>query len=189
MRDYQLLALISGLLLVEPNIVLADQEAEADSPHNVALTAGKLAGEVNVLWPFFPGGIAEFKALVPIRSRGEALIGLNSDFKQRKRFDKGRVRIFGLKIGYRQYLWRGLHAEAALNFAWRREHNRPTTGRRHHNFVISSWGMVGYQIDLGSHFYANGRGGVGHISYRSSDWPNQEKGIFGVGDVNFGVYF
>src|SRR5712692_1583162 len=48
-----------------------------------------LAGEVNVLWPFFPGGINELRLLVPVvrsdraSGRGEAVLGLYSDFASR----------------------------------------------------------------------------------------------------------
>ena len=149
--------------------------------------------ETNVLWPFFPGGISELKLLVPVvgdkQHRGEVLVGAHSDFMQRQRLDKGKVNILAIKLGYRQYLWRGFHAEASANLGWRMEHERPSTGDNHDDLVVSVWGLVGYQLDVGQRMFVNSRGGLGHIAYRSSRWPNQRTGVFPVGDINLGVYF
>lgn len=152
-----------------------------------------VSAETNILWPFYPGGIAEFKVLVPVvgvgSQRGELLTGLHSDFMQRQRLDKGKVNILALKFGYRQYLWRGLHAELSANLGWRSEHQRPSTGESHDDFVISTWGLAGYQLALTNRFYVNTRAGVGYIAYRSTGWPGQRDGVFFASDLNLGVHF
>ncbi len=175
--------LVTSLLILAPKVILAETEPAADN-------AGRaLALETNVMWPFFPGGIAEFKVVVPTVARGQVLIGAHSDFKQKKRFDKGRINVKAIKLGYRQYLWENLHVETSANIGLRHEHKRPSTGENHNNMVISTWLFAGYQVDLGEYIYANARGGLGLIAYRSATWPGQEEGAFGAGDINLGVYF
>src|SRR5262245_12072949 len=73
------------------------------------------AFEVNVLWPFFPGGLTDFKLLAPMFRadqedfRGEAVIGLHSDFGWRviRETNYGQVAILAAKVGYRQFFVSG----------------------------------------------------------------------------------
>ncbi len=148
-----------------------------------------MAAELNVLWPFFPGGYTDVRVLVPTTARGQAVIGVYADYNQSRRLDKGKVNINALRVGYRQYLWKDLHLEVTANLGRRYEHERPSTGENHTDFVILAWALAGYQLNLGDHMYVNARGGIGNLPYASDTWPGKTEGIFGAGDINIGVYF
>jgi hypothetical protein len=153
--------------------------------------AGGAAAETNVLWPFFPGGISELKLLLPAAHRGDALVGLWSDFANRKPARDetyGKVSTLAIKLGYRQHLWRGLHLEAAATIGWRHEAMRPNDDPVIDDFVMRAWPFLGWQHDLSPRWYVNARGGVGIHLYRSSRSEKERKLVPG-GDLNVGVRF
>jgi hypothetical protein len=156
------------------------------------------AFEVNVLWPFFPGGVSELKLLVPVVRpaerdwRGELVLGLHSDFATRivRPSDKyGRVAILAAKIGYRQFLVSGLHLEAAVNAGWRHEEDNVYDGTTIDGFSARLWIMAGYQCDLGQRAYVNIRGGVGPHLFRTGPFASKERKLTGGGDINLGFRF
>lgn len=91
------------------------------------------AFELNVLWPFFPGGITEMRLLLPVLNaaredyRGELVLGTYSDFASRVIRDEndGKVRTLAGKVGSRQFFVHGIHVEASANIGWRNETERP----------------------------------------------------------------
>lgn len=161
-----------------------------ETPAHAEPDAG-LAGEINVLWPFFPGGVSELKLLVPAAYGGEGLIGLWSDFANRKPARDGtygKVATLATKLGYRQHLGLGFHVEAAVTVGWRHEAMRPGDDPVIDDLVVRAWPFAGYQRDLSARFYVNARAGVGIHMYRSSRSDSERKLVPGA-DLNLGVRF
>lgn len=153
--------------------------------------------ELNVLWPFFPGGLSDFKILVPVlraterNFRGEAVLGLHSDFGWRstREEDAGKVAILAVKAGYRQFLFSGLHLDLTVNMGWRQEHDNPFDQTTLNGFVGRLWAMAGYQHDLSERWYLNARGGVGIHLWRTDRFGHEERPLAPAGDINVGVRF
>ncbi|HEY5937011.1 MAG TPA: hypothetical protein VIU61_20315 [Kofleriaceae bacterium] len=153
--------------------------------------------EVNVLWPFFPGGISELRVVVPVVRRdersfhGALVVGAYSDFASRVVRDDsyGKVANLSGKLGWRQYLIAGLHAEVSANLGWRHEEHRPPDDITVDGFQIRLWMLAGYEHALSSRFYVNARGGVGVHVYRSDELAHLEKKLVGGADLNLGVRF
>lgn len=180
------------------------QEAPAPSePGDVEVKAsGELedwvaAVEINVLWPFFPGGLTDLKVVLPAYRaterdwRGEVIVGLHSDFGWRsiREPDAGRVAFLGVKLGFRQFFVYGLHLDLSVNAGWRHEENNPYDGQTINAFQGRLWTMAGYQYDFTDTFYANIRGGIGVHLWRTDRFADKEKIIGGAGDVNIGFRF
>jgi hypothetical protein len=169
------------------------------SPVTVAGAEAASAGsafEVNVLWPFFPGGLSEIKLLVPVAGsgdhRGELLLGLHSDFGTRfVRPDAryGKVSILGAKVGYRQFLAAGLHVEGAVNAGWRHESHNVWDGTTLDAFSARLWLMAGYQQELGGRAYANLRAGAGIHLLRTDRFADKERRLVPAADLNLGFRF
>lgn len=143
--------------------------------------------EANVMWPFMPGGIAEFRFTRTVANLGgnatEVIGGLHSDFSQRYRKDQPKVFVLASTFGVRQFLWRGLHVELHANVGW--GHAEPDFDR----LASSAWVFAGWRFDFGSRFYALARGGVGYVFPMHAPWPNATTGALPVGDLHLGVRF
>jgi len=158
------------------------------------------AVEVNVLWPFFPGGISDLKVLAPVvrrRSdvgRGELIVGLHSDFGwgplTRPADEYGKVRFLGVKLGYRQFVAYGLHLDATVNVGWRHEEDNVFDGSTLDSFASRAWVFAGWQVDLSPRVYTNLRGGIGiHVVRVGDPFADTERGIAPGGDWNLGIRF
>lgn len=148
------------------------------------------AFEFNVLWPFFPGGFTDFKFMLPTFARGEAIFGLHSDFSWRAREkEAGKVAVLAAKLGYRQFIFDGIHLDASVNVGWRQERDNPYDGTTLNGFVGRFWGFGGYQYDLSDQWYVNARGGMGIHLWRSDKFNAKEREFIPAGDINVGVRF
>lgn len=156
------------------------------------------AFETNLLWPFFPGGYTDFKVVVPaVRTdrhafRGEAIVGLSSDFASRIARDDsyGKVAILCLKLGWRQFIAYGLHVEATVNTGWREERANPRDGTTLESFVARLWLAAGWQLDLTPRVYLNLRGVLGIHLFRMGDkYADTERLLAGGADLNLGIRF
>lgn len=157
------------------------------------------AFEVNVLWPFFPGGIVDLKGLFPVANsdrrdfRGEIIGGLHSDFgwgPVTRPVDKyGKVSILAGKVGYRQFLVYGTHVEASVNLGWRHEEENIYDGGRLDAFIGRLWLFAGYQHEISTRVYVNLRGGGGVHLFRTDRFADTERKFAPAGDVNLGVRF
>lgn len=156
------------------------------------------AFEVNVLWPFFPGGMVDLKLVIPTllpdegNFRGEAIVGLHSDFgwrTVRPPDEYGQVAFIGLKLGWRQFVGYGFHVDATLNAGWRHEVNNPRDGEVIHSFQGRLWLFAGWQYEFTRQFYANVRGGIGVHLFRSDRFANEERILAPAGDLNLGFRF
>ncbi|MFN3697720.1 MAG: hypothetical protein ACK4VO_09795 [Pseudobdellovibrio sp.] len=154
--------------------------------------------EVNVLWPFLPGGISEFRYLKPIyntseRSNvGSLVLGLYSDFASQivRDSEYGKVSLYALKLGYRQYFYDGWHIELTTNLGRRKEVDRPqATDKNIEGFSARLWTLAGYQYDISKLFYTNFRAGIGNHLYRSDSYAETEKKTVIGFDINLGVNF
>jgi hypothetical protein len=177
-----------------PTAALGQTHAAAAEQASLARST---AFEVNVLWPFFPGGVSEMKLILPAVRRaerdwhGDLVLGLHSDFAARvvrPSDEYGRVSILAAKLGYRQFLRWGLHLEACVNAGWRHEENNVWDGTTIDGFNARLWLLAGYQHDLGSRAYFNIRGGVGPHLVRTGPFADKERKLTGGGDVNLGFW-
>jgi hypothetical protein len=66
-----------------------------------------------------------------------------------------------VSVGYRQYLWRGLHAEASALAGWAWGENNKIDGMDYSNPVLLAEGLVGYRFDLRAPVAASGRRQLG----------------------------
>lgn len=190
--------LVAGALACVTVLLASPASAEDQSPVGAWEDYPRApAFEVNVLWPFFPGGIADFRLMLPLvladrgDFRGELLLGLHSDFGWRsvRAADAGRVAFLGAKIGWRQFFVYGLHLEAVLHAGWRNELNNPWDGLPIDSFQGRLWVWAGYQHELSSRFYLNLRGGVGAHMFRTDRFADREKKLTGGADLNLGFRF
>jgi hypothetical protein len=190
------LSLLASVL--SSSVALADGPAVAGSTPPAAPSAlHRPSLELNVLWPFFPGGITELRFLAPVSRahedtmRGAIVVGVYSDFASRVVRDEtyGKVSNLSAKLGWREYFVGGLHAEAAVNLGWRHEAMRPPNNETFDGFQIRLWTHVGYEHQFSSRFYANARGALGIHIYRTGPYADLEKVLVGGGDLNLGVRF
>jgi hypothetical protein len=145
-----------------------------------------VAGEVNVLWPLI--GISQLKAIIPVSTSGELVTGLYADYAQIVRPNAGKVALIAAIAGWRQFLYRGLHAELTATIGVRHEMNHPGDGMTLNDGYVRAWPMLGYQLDISPRIYVNARGGVGVLVYRQSHWSEERKLAPGA-DINVGVWF
>jgi len=150
------------------------------------------AFEVNLLWPFFPGGLVDLKAVFPTPGDGRAIAGVYSDFAWRFVRDDGtygQVAAMGIKPGYRQFFGYGLHAEATLQLNWRHERDRPDHPEPLNGFQGRLWTFAGYQHELSPRAYINARAGIGVHLFRTDELGDEEKMLVPAGDLNLGIRF
>jgi hypothetical protein len=154
--------------------------------------AGRPGMEVNVLWPFFPGGMFDARVLLPgVTAGGLVVVGARSDYNQSLRSDEGQAFELYAQLGYRQFVWRGLHAELITETGL--DHLAHGVGAMSAHtanalaFVV--WGFAGYQQPLTDRFYVNVRAGAGYMAYHSDPWPGIVRGPVPAADVNLGVEF
>lgn len=155
------------------------------------------AFEANLLWPFFPGGMTDFRVQLPVLRvdqatlRGELVVGAFSDFGWRsiREPNAGRVAMFGAKIGWRQFFAYGLHVEALLHAGWRHEENNPWDGLPIDSLQGRVWFWAGYQHEFNRTVYANARGGLGIHAFRTDRFADRERLLAPGVDLNLGFRF
>jgi len=173
-----------------------DESSPACTPAHPGDGSRGVGLEVNVLWPFFPGGISEFRVLVPVVGaqlrdfRGELVFGSYADFASRVIRDEqdGKVRTLAGKFGYRQFLWYGTHFELSANAGWRNETERPD-GASYDAFQVRLWALAGYQHEFTRVMYMNARAALGVHLYRSDRFASEERLLAPGADLNLGVRF
>lgn len=148
------------------------------------------AAEVNVLWPFI--GISELKVIVPLfgreGGRGELVTGMYLDYAQVIRQNAGKAFIIAPIVGYRQFLFAGIHVELAADIGVRHESHHPGDDATLNDFYIRAFPAAGYELELSPTFYVNSRARVGLLVYRQTHW-SEEKKVALAGDLNFGAHF
>jgi opacity protein-like surface antigen len=167
----------------------ARAEEEAEAPPSYDWNA-----EVNLLTPFFPGGLFEARVLFRLWQagdfRGEAFLGAHSDFSNTRRDTEGDRFDMGPQLGYRQYVWKGLHAELYMNAVYAEVHADLADGKNHASFVLLAGALAGYRFDLGERFYVMVQAGVAGRFFYSNPWPHPAgEGILPLGGLLLGVKF
>lgn len=156
------------------------------------------AFEVNVLWPFFPGGQSDLKVLVPVLRAeektfgGQALVGLHSDFNWgliRPADQYGKVFLLAVKLGWRQFFAFGFHLDVLVHVGWRHEERNVYDGGTLDGLTGRLWALAGWQYEFNSRVYANVRGGGGLHLFRTDRFGDKEKVFAPAGDVNLGFKF
>jgi hypothetical protein len=164
--------------------------ARADEAEETA--ARGVSAELNVLWPFYPGGISEMKVLIPIfgdeHLRGELLLGVYADYAWVVRRESGPTALIAAKTGWRQYFYAGIHAELSFTTGLRHEIEHPAGGGTRDDLISRAWVLAGYQHELSDRFYINARGGAGFLVFRTNHY-DEEKKIAPGADLNLGVKF
>lgn len=148
------------------------------------------AAEVNLLWPFI--GISELKVVLPLfgraAQRAEFVTGMYLDYAQIVRKNAGKAFIIAPILGYRQFLFDGIHVELALTAGVRHESHHPGDDATLNDWYIRAWPAAGYQLEVSPRFYVNSRARVGLLVYRQTHWA-EEKKVALAGDINFGARF
>ena len=143
-----------------------------------------------MLWPFI--GISELKVIVPLfgrgGGRGELVTGMYLDYAQVIRQNAGKAFIIAPIVGYRQFLFNGVHLELAADIGVRHESHHPGDDATLNDFYVRAFPAAGYELELSPTFYVNSRARVGLLVYRQTHWA-EEKKVALAGDLNFGARF
>jgi hypothetical protein len=187
--------LVALALSISSSLLVAG--AALAQPAATAPESYRRAVELNLLFAFV--GIFDMKLLVPVLRpgerdlRGELVVGAYSDYSwgplSRPADEYGKVLLLAGRIGYRQHLVHGLHAEASAYLGWRHEEKNVHDGSTVDGFVGRLWLYGGWQRDLSPRFYVNVRGGLGIHLFRTDHLGHKEKELVPAGDVGLGVRF
>lgn len=161
----------------------------------------KYALETDILWPLFPGATrTHFTVRLWQKGhlRGDIYAGINIDFA-RNRETEGRFADFSLATGYRQYFWKGLHAEFSQTTGIGVLQNHVTTGKTYNSFDWLVSGYVGYKFEFAKKkYYLLPQFGIARVIYKSNPWPIYEdntltkevgESAFMLGSLRLGINF
>ncbi len=160
------------------------------------ITASKPALEINLFLPFL--GVTDLKVIVPTlvnkksNSKQALIFGVFADYSwgnlTRPVNDFGKVRFIGARLGYRQYFWRGIHADAMVNAGHRHEEKNIYDGTTLNSFTSRLWLLGGYQGDISTKLYFNIRAGSGiHITRLGDRFAHTERKVLPAFEVNLGI--
>ncbi len=138
------------------------------------LKPNKFAIETDILWPFLVNTTRShfiFKLWEKRNLKGEIYTGLNIDFP-RLRETEGRFADYSLALGYRQYLWKGLHLEYSQTTGLGVLQNHVSTQKDYKSFDWLVSGYLGYKIEFGKNkFYLLPQFGIAKVVFKSNPWP------------------
>ncbi|MCU0435409.1 MAG: hypothetical protein MUC87_18270 [Bacteroidia bacterium] len=189
----------AGLLIAIVLIVTSTIHAQTDSP-----AIKKWGAEVNLLWPIFPGNI--YKGQVTFETyrkkdfAGDAYIGFHiRPFEFRE--DEGDFANYALTFGYRQFFWKGLHAEVYQAFGPGYNRNNVIDGKNYSSWDYELGLLAGYRWEfikkekrdkLRISPYISSQHGFYYLAAQTNPHPirnfDGEAPIY-VGTLNFGVKF
>ena len=161
----------------------------------------KFGLETDLLWPFIVQATRThftIKLWKKGNLRGDVYAGVNIDFP-RDRETEGRFADYSLATGYRQYFWKGLHAEFSQTTGMGVLENHVTTGKTYNSFDWLISGYVGYKFEFAKNkLYILPQFGVAGVVYKSNPWPIYEDNTlteqvgespFMLGSLRFGYNF
>jgi hypothetical protein len=161
----------------------------------------KYSLETDILWPFLVQSTRThfiIKLWQKGSLRGDVYAGVNVDFP-RDRETEGRFADYSLATGYRQYLWKGLHAEYSQTTGLGVLQNHVTTGKTYNSFDWLITGYVGYKFEFArKKLYILPQFGLARVIFKSNPWPiyedntlTQEVGetAFMLGSIRLGYNF
>lgn len=169
-----------------------------------AMAYKRWGAELNILWPIFPGNI--YKGQVTYQTwrkndlAGDIFAGFHirpSEFRE----DEGDFANYALTFGYRQYLWKGLHAEIYQAIGPGFNTNNVIDGKDYTSWDYEVGLLLGYRFELLKKEkrekmdyspYLGIQQGFYYVAAKSNPHPIRnftgEEPIY-VGIVNFGVRF
>jgi hypothetical protein len=139
------IALVLLVLVLAAPVAFAERMATPTQAAVPERKSPRFGVEVSLLYPFVAQALqikTSWQLAGGPRWRGEALLGLLAVPLRRDVEAKAFTEV-DVIVGYRQRLWRGLHAEASFPVGWARQDSA----------------------------YLNVQGGVGIIAYVSDPWP------------------
>lgn len=169
---------------------------------NVAVK--KWGAEVNLLWPIFPGNIYKgqltYETWRTNELAGDAYVGFHiRPFEFRE--DEGDFANYALTFGYRQFFWKGLHAEVYQAFGPGYNRNNVIDGKNYTSWDYEIGLLAGYRWEflkkekrekLKVSPYLSSQHGVYYLAAQSNPHPIRnfegEAPIY-VGTLNFGLKF
>jgi hypothetical protein len=158
-----------------PASVPANGNTRASSaPAHAEKQPSRFGLETDILWPVFPGATRTHVTATLWQKgqlRGDVYGGVNVDFPQ-DRDTEGRFADYSIATGYRQYVWRGLHAEFSQTTGLGVLQDHVTTGKTYNSFDWLVSGYVGYKYQFpGRKLYIVPQFGIARVVYKSNPWP------------------
>jgi hypothetical protein len=109
------------------------------------------------------------------------------------RSEEGRFSTLAAHLGFRTYLWKGLHVDAVTNLGVGRLVNSVVDGKSYDSFDAELLATAGWRFDVGPAYALVQPLGIGAVVYRSNPWEvvgegrkTTEPPIF-VGNVVLGL--
>jgi hypothetical protein len=152
--------------------------------------------ETSLLWPIYPGYLFHLRATVPVAfdGRGQLLLGAQGHIPH-DRAAEGRFSTLAAHIGFRTYLWKGLHIDAMTNLGVGRIRGSVVDGKDYDSFDAELLAVAGWRFEAGPVYALVQPLGIGAVVYRSNPWEivgegrkTTEPPIF-VGNVLLGMQF
>lgn len=180
------------------------QTSTVDTSTDAQRPSLRWGAELNVLWPIFPGNI--YRANVTLEAwrdhdlAGDVFLGfIARPFEFRK--EEGDFSNYALVVGYRQFLWEGLHVEFMNAFGPGFNRNNAITGKDYTSWDYEIGLLAGYRLELfgqettsnlGFSPYISTQHGVQYVAAKSNPHPiigqTSESAIY-VGTLNIGIRF
>jgi hypothetical protein len=164
----------------------------------------KWGAEINFLWPIFPGNI--YKGQVTYETwrkndlAGDVYVGFHiRPFEFRE--DEGEFSNYALTFGYRQFFWKGLHAEIYQAIGPGFNRNNVIDGKDYNSWDYEVGLLLGYRLELFRKEkrdkmkfspYLSTQQGFYYLAAQSNPHPIRNfegEQPFYVGTLNLGVRF
>lgn len=192
MKRFSICTIVFSILFV--NVFAQDQ----------TIIAKKFGAEINLLWPIFPGNI--YKGQVTYESwrkndlAGDVYVGFHiRPFEHREK--EGDFSNYALTFGYRQFIWKGLHAELYQAFGPGFNRNNIIDGKDYTSWDYEIGLLAGYRWEFIKKEkrdqkkvspYISTQHGFYYLAAQSNPHPiidfTGEKPIY-VGTLNLGIKF
>jgi hypothetical protein len=171
---------------------------------NQSAPSKRWGAELNLLWPIFPGNI--YKGQVTYETwrkndlAGDAYVGFHIrpwEFRE----DEGDFANYALTFGYRQFFWKGLHAEIYQAIGPGFNRNNVIDGKDYDSWDYEVGLLLGYRLELFKKEkrekmkfspYLSTQHGFYYLAAQSNPHPIQNfegEEPFYVGTFNFGIRF
>jgi hypothetical protein len=108
--------------------------------------------------------------------------------------EDGTYSAYMASVGYRQYLWKGLHLESVINFGYGGNRENKLDGKDYEAFLVFNQNFIGYKFNVMNrekfNLFIIGQGGFGYVPVNTNQWPRSgDSSIYGLGDLKVGVNF
>lgn len=154
----------------------AGVDADAGAPPSFSLSGDRVGQgsgvETSLLWPFIPGSLFQVRAAIPIafEGRGQLLLGAQAHAPH-TRSEEGRFSSLAAHLGFRAYLWKGLHVDAMTNLGGGRLQGSVVDGKDYDSFDAELLTCAGWRFEAGPVYALVQPLGIGAVVYRSNPWP------------------